>query len=227
MRVEKQNDAYVGIAIQESLHEASAALDDAAQMLNWGYARSDIRAALNDAAAMLDYARRERSYALQSLQTYRTHAQAQLDQAAYHVSTNAYFRDAEPQLRAAQQAYEEADMLARAQANSDATLAAYKNAAARADSTMRALYASSSSKDDAFDPLESELEALEDWVDEVLELAEKWQRPQAMIKVREAKMSLQRAEDAIDDKDARGAQKALDNATRIIDEATTLLSPDA
>lgn len=227
VRIEKQNDAYVGIEIQESLDEASMALDDASQMLDWGYARNDIQAALDDAAAMLDYARQERSYALESLHTYQTHAQTQLEQAAYHVSSTGYFKQAEPQLLAAQQAYEEAGLLARAQAKSDQTLAAYKQAAERADSTMRALYASAGIQDNSFEPLLAEHEALDHWVNQVMDLAEEWKKPAAIIKVREAKAALQRAHRAIEAKDATRAQKELDNTTEIIDEATSLLGPDS
>lgn len=227
VRREKQNDAYVGLEVQESLDEASMALDDASQMLDWGYSRDDIRAALQDASAMIEYARQERRYALDSMRTYQSHAQAQLDQAAYHVSTNdAYFERAQPQLYAAQQAYEEANVLARAEANSDKTLAAYKKAAERADSTMRALYATTGAAEDSFAPLVSEHETLEQWMDQVLELATQWKKPKAITKVREAKMALQRAENAIEAKDAKRAQTALDEATVIIDDATSLLGPD-
>lgn len=227
IRYEKQNDMYVGLEIQRSLDDASLALDDASQMLAWGYARSDVRAAIRDAEALIDYARQERAYALESMRAYQQHAQAQLQQAQYYTQNQAYFADAQASLSAAQRAYEEADMLARAKANSDETLAAYKAAAERADSSMRALYASFDTQDGSFKYLRSEHETLEAWMNQVLEYAEEWRSAKAIRTLRSAKSALDQAKIAIEEKDAQSARKALDDAADIIDEATLQLAPES
>lgn len=229
LRYERQNDAYVGLEIQDGLQEASMALDDAQQMLDYGYARADIRAALDDADAWIDYARQERAYALESMRAYQEHAQTQLSQAQQYISTQpaqqqGYFTNATASLQNAQAAYEEADLLARAQQNSDATLAAYKAAAERADSSMRALYASLGEKDGSYDYLLSEHETLEEWMNQVLAYAEDWKSADAIKTLRSAKMALDRAERAIKKEDADTARKALDEAADIIDEATLQLN---
>lgn len=229
IRYEAQNDAYVGLEVQDGLREAEMALDDATQMLNYGYARADIRAALNDAEAWIDYARQERAYALESIRTYQEHAQAQLNQAQQYISNQpstqqpGYFNDASASVQAAQAAYEEADLLARAQQNSDETLAAYKAAAERADSSMRALYASLDEADGSFDYLSAEHDTLEEWMNQVLEHAQEANHSQAIQTLRTAKVALDRAKRSIEKKDADTTRKALDEAADIIDDATAKL----
>lgn len=227
IRYEKQNDAYVGLEVQRSLDDASMALDDAAQMLAWGYARSDIRAAIYDAEAFINYARQERAYALESLRAYQQHAQTQLQEVQYYTQTPGYFTDAQARVTAAQRAYEEADLLARAKANSDETLAAYKAAAQRADSSMRALYASFDTQDGSFTYLRSEYDTLETWMNQVLEYAEEWKSAQAIRTLRTAKIALDKASVAIEHKDAETARIALDDAANSIDAATLQLSPES
>lgn len=233
IRYEKQNDAYLGLEVQRSLDDASMALDDAAQMLAWGYARRDVRAAIYDAEQLIEYARQERAYALESMRAYQEHAQAQLrqaqmqlEQAQYYAQSNGYIQESEAAYHQAQQAYEQADMLARAKANSDETLAAYKAAAERADSSMRALYASFDQQDSSFTYLRAEHEALVEWMNQVLGYAEQWQRAQSIQVLRSAKVALDRAAVAIENQDARTARDALDGAADRIDEAALLLSPE-
>lgn len=214
LRQERNNPDFGDPAIGEILDYASAALDDAEEMLSLGYGEADLNAAIDDASQMLNDARQERALAQAAAQSFgMPTAPIQRD------PHDAYLQEQAPQRGGG-------DVVARAKANAARTQASYDAAAQRGANAFANETNAHVANTSKLNQLLAEQRTLQDWLHELQSLAEQWDRPETIDPLQQAQAKLTRAADAIQNKQEDRARDALDDATHDLKAALKLLSPD-
>ena len=210
--------------VRDILNDATAALNDAENMLRWGYARRDVEAAIHDAQSFLDYAQQELSFGVNAMHQYREHALAQIQEAEYFASDSYYSPRVESDLRQARQAFERGESASRSPSRRHEALRYYEDAAKHADRAMSHVYELTEEYYGSSSSLRAEHDALDDWADQLEDLADDWNHRAAEDQVEQAERELKRAKDAINRNRPVEARRYLDRAAELLESAAQMLS---